>query len=153
MNSLWSPSDSDSESDTVQLDTPPPGVDPHFSQCVHSIKWKLYQAIVLGPELNTPEAQQNELLQTYVNQLERLYRMFEKALRGSISDADTRPFPSSLRHEILSCAMGLKERIKPSASAHAADLIPYQDQLKQILRMYPFVHRTVGGDDVEAEAL
>lgn len=154
MASLWSPSyhsDTDSDSDMDRYDDMmPPGVDETLATGVHTLKWKLYQIIVLGPELNTPEAQQNELLQAYIRQLERLYRILEKALKGAITDTDLRPFPVSLRHEILTLATKLKGQTKLS-NRHAADYIPYLDFLKETLRMYPFVHRSTGGSvDVES---
>lgn len=144
MTSLWNQDlDSDTESDTDTLSTiPPPGVDPGYATCIHRLKWKLYQVIVLGPEPNTPEAQQNELLQKYTRMLESLYRILEKALRGSIADTEVRVFPSALRHEILTCAMDLK---RARNAQHVADRIPHQDFLQQTLRMYPFVHRHQGG--------
>lgn len=142
MASLWQDSDLDSGSESDTEVSVPPGVDPMYASCVHTLKWKLYQTIVLGPEPNTPEAQQNELLQRYITQLERLYRILEKSLRGSVTDAEVRPFPVSLRHEILTCAMKFKGKNK--GVSHVADVVPYQDFLKETLRMYPFVHRTVG---------
>lgn len=157
MASLWN-RDSDSESD-VEMDTdaplpPPPGVDPSYAVCVHSLKWKLYQTIVLGPELNTPEAQQNELLEKYMKHLEHLYGILHKALRGSITESEVRVFPSPLRHEILTCALRLKGLNRGVHKAsHVADIVPYQDFLKETLRMYPFVHRMVGGDRHRVEAL
>lgn len=156
MTSLWAPSyhsdtDSDLDSDKdIDMDneTIPPGVAPEFVHCVHALKWKLYQAIVLGPEPNTPEAQQNELLQVYVTRLDQLYHILEKALRGSVTDAEVRPFPVRLRREILGCAMGLKKTPK---TPHVADTVPYRDFLTETLRMFPFVHRMVGGsNDVES---
>lgn len=158
MTSLWasmsnSDSDSDSDSDFMERMPAPPGVDLPWAQCVHVLKWKLYEAIVLGPELSQPEAQQNELLQVYVNQLEQLYRILEKATHGAVpTSADLRPFPSRLRLEIMKCASGLKGRMAGAAQTpkHVADRIPYQDFLKQTLRTYPFTHRGAGGNNEEA---
>jgi hypothetical protein len=152
MASPWNQDlDSDTDSDTDILPTiKPPGVDPTYATCIHHLKWKLYQTIVLGPEPNTPEAQQNELLQKYTRTLESLYHILEKALRGSIADTEVRVFPSVLRHKILTCAMDLK---RTRNAQHVADRVPYQDFLKQTLRMYPFVHRHVGGADQAVEDL
>jgi hypothetical protein len=151
MASLWNQdSDSDSDTDTPDL---PPGVDPAHASCIHTLKWKLYQAIVLGPESNTPEAQQNELLQKYIEHLERLYHLLDKAMRGSVRDVEVRTFPASLRHEILTCALRLKGLNKGGNVNHAADVLPYQDFLKGTLRMYPFVHHAGGGDAQSVEAL
>lgn len=132
---------------------PPPGVDPSNVACVYALKWKLYQLIVLGPEPNTPEAQQNELLQKYVRQLAHLYQLLSKALRGSITDAEVHIFPRTIRHEILTCALQLKGYNKGRTAPHAADIVPYQDFLKETLQMYPYVHRTIGGDAHLVESL
>lgn len=160
MTSLWDDStDDDSDSETLSVTDSTTDsalqrahVVPEFTHCIHMLKWKLYQAIVLGPEPNTPEAQQNELLQTYVGQLEQLYRILEKALCGEIIDTTLHAFPAPLRQEILSCARDLQKRSKEqNEMRHAADGVPYRDFLKETLRMYPFVHRTSGGMvDVES---
>lgn len=140
--------DSDVESD-VEDNTPPAGVDAEFCRCIQTLKWNLYQTIVLGPQENTPEAQQNGLVQTYVTQLGRLYEFMENALRGRMIEADLRPFPLRHRHEILTCSQWAYRVAK---GLSPTDLVPYRDYLMTALRVYPFVHhmRMLGGaDDVE----
>ncbi len=128
---------------------PPQGVDAEFCRCVQTLKWNLYQAIVLGPQENTPRAQQNDLIQTYVTLLGKLYTFMENALKGRIVDAELRPFPSQRRHEILTCSQWAYRAVK---GLSPTDLVAYRDYLNTSLRVYPFVHHMQilgGADDVE----
>lgn len=139
----------DSDTESMENNVPPPGVNAEFSRCIQTLKWNLYQTIVLGPKENTPEAQQNELVQKYVTQLGRLHTFMENALKGRIIDADLRPFPSRRRHEILTCAQWVYRFVK---GFPPNDVVPYRDYLYHVLRVYPFVHhmRILGGaDDIE----
>lgn len=156
MDNPWNRSESDSDSDSDSDyevrggSIPPKGLDEEFCRCIQTLKWNLYQAIVLGPELNTPSAQQNELIQTYVKHLGHLYNVFENAMKGRIVDSEMRSFPVKLRHEILTCSQWARKHL---SSLPPTDLVPYNDYLNTSLRVYPFVHhmRMLGGaDDVEA---
>ena len=77
-------SDTDTDSQPAENHIPPHGVDDEFCRCIQTLKWNLYQTIVLGPEPNTPEAQQNQLIQRYVAQLGKLYDAMQHALQGRI---------------------------------------------------------------------
>ena len=156
MNNSWngSDSDSDTETDTSAIvkggDIPPKELDGEFCRCIQTLKWNLYQTIVLSPALNTSTAQQNDLIQTYVKQLGRLYLVLDNALKGRIIDAEMRPFPVKLRHDILKCSQWIHRVVRPLTPT---DLVPYRDYVNTALRVYPFVHhmRMLGGaDDVEA---
>lgn len=139
--------DSDDEDTIVVSDTPPEGVNPEFARCLYALKWRIYETTVLGPELNTPEAQQNGLIQTYVRQLGALHKVLEKALSQTITDADMRSFRVSLRPDILKCAQRLRPLIKQATNV--ADHVVYRDFLNERLRMYPFVHHNSAVEDVE----
>lgn len=137
------------DSDIEENNVSPAGVDIEFCRCIQTLKWNLYQAIVLGPQENTPQAQQNALVQNYVTLLGKLCTFMENALKGRIVDADLRPFPSRLRHEILTCSQWAYRAVK---GLSPTDLVSYRDYLTTSLRVYPFVHhmRMLGGaDDVE----
>lgn len=149
-----SDSDSDTETDTHAIvkggDIPPKGLDGEFCRCIQTLKWNLYQTIVLSPTLNTPAAQQNDLIQTYINQLGHLYLALDNALSGRINDAMMRPFPIKLRHDILKCSQWIHRLVRPLTPT---DLVPYWDYVNTALLVYPFVHhmQMLGGeDDVEA---
>ena len=143
-------SDDEVDSDMEENNVPPAGVNEEFCRCIQVPKWSLYQAIVLGPKESTPEAQHNSLLQTYLNHLERLRVVMENALKGRIVDAELKPFPSRLRHEILICSQGVRRMTK---NLSPTDIIPYRDYIFNTLHVFPYVHpmKMVGGaDDVEA---
>lgn len=142
--------DSGGESDeetTVENLTPPKGVTESFCQCVDAIKWEVYKATVMGPELNTPEVQQNKLLETYEGYLEQLDVLLNEALKGSIKESLLVRFPSELRHEILKCAQKIQQMSRGgSAMQHTGGSalgytgrIPYRDYLHTQLRVYPYL--------------
>jgi hypothetical protein len=133
--------DSDSEEEN---NTPPKGVDPEFCKKIQNMKWKIYEIIVLRPELNGPNAQNNELIQQYIHTLEAVHRFFEKAQRGGVVEKDLISFPSEVRSDHLSMANWIANYFKQNGPA---DTVPYQDYLRTTLRVYPFVHRTGFNED------
>jgi hypothetical protein len=136
MNGYSSDSDSEMEEEN---NVPPRGLDPEFCKRIQNMKWRLYQIIILSPELDTPNAQNNELIQMYVNQLEDLYRFLDNAQRVGVVEKDLIKFPSELRSENLSMAEWIKKYFKQNGPA---DTLPYRDYLNTTLRVYPFVHHS-----------
>jgi|LauGreDrversion4_2_1035121.scaffolds.fasta_scaffold11122_5 hypothetical protein len=136
--------DSDLESD-LENNVPPRGMDPEFCRRIQNMKWKLYESIVLGPETETDNAQNNQLIQIYVNTLEKLYRFLERAQHGGVVERDLLSFPAEMRSENLSVANWVKNYFKKNGPI---DTIPYSDYLNTTLRVYPFIHhkRMVGGE-------
>lgn len=134
--------ESDEESrPVVENLVPPKGVSETFCQCVDTLKWQLYETIVLGPELNTPRAQQNQLLESYEHHLEMLYAFLSQALKGAMKESVLSSFPASLRPSILQCAQHIqKMRHGGSGSLRYTDRIPYEDYLVTQLRVYPYLH-------------
>jgi len=147
MNGYSSDSDSEMEEEN---NVPPRGLDPEFCKRIQNMKWRLYQIIILSPELDTPNAQNNELIQMYVNQLEDLYRFLENAQRGGVVEKDLIKFPSELRSENLSVAEWIKNYFRQNGPA---DTLPYRDYLITTLRVYPFVHHTsmIGKQSIDNE--
>ncbi len=115
-----------------------PDVSPEFQQCVSGVKWRLYETVIFGPELDTPQAQENSLVQVYVQNLEAFYRLLDATLRGQFKEAGLSALPAPRRSEVLQCVHALQKIIK--AARHAGDLIPYREYLQEVLRVYPFVH-------------
>lgn len=141
--------DSDGESEeeeVVENLTPPKGVSESFCQCVDTLKWGIFRATVLGPELNTPEAQQNRLLESYETLLEHLYAFLHDALKGSVKESVLTVFPHGIRHSILTCAQTIQQDTR---TLRYTDRIPYHDYLNTQLRIYPYLqHR---GKDLEED--
>lgn len=115
-----------------------PDVSPAFQQCVSSVKWRLYETVIFGPELDTPQAQENSLIQVYVQNLEAFYRLLDATLRGQFKEAGLSALPAARRSEVLQCVHALQKIMK--TARHAGDLIPYREYLQEVLRVYPFVH-------------
>jgi hypothetical protein len=135
---MWWGGDVSEEEQEQEQEQDVPEVSPAFQRCVSDIKWRLYETVVFGPELATPEAQENGLIQTYVQQLETLYRLLDAALRGAFKESDLAALPPARRHEVLQCVHALQKVVK--GAQNAAELIPYREYLQEMLRVYPFVH-------------
>jgi len=119
---------------------PPKGVSEPFCACVDSLKWKLYESVVMRPELNTPEAQQNELLQTYEGLLEKLYALLTQSLKGPIQESAIHGFPEELHSPIRTCVQNIQGmRRGGGALTRYTDRVPYHDYLQTQLRTYPYL--------------
>lgn len=132
----------DSEDDTEYKENlvPPKGVSDLFCSCVDSLKWSLYEAVVLGPEWNTPEAQRNDLLQTYETLLEKLFVILSGALKGrKEGEADLRAFPEALRPAVQECVRRILTMQQAGGPSRDVDRVPYQDYLQTQLRIYPYL--------------
>lgn len=119
---------------------PPRDVSEHFRDCVDSLKWSLYESVVLRPELNTPEAQKNELLQTYEVLLEKLHAFLSHVLKGPVQESALQAFPEELRDVVLKCAHRIQGMRQGGGElAQYTDRIPYHDYLETQLRTYPYL--------------
>ena len=119
---------------------PPKGVSEPFCACVDSLKWSLYEHVVLRPEWNTPEAQKNKLLQTYETLLEKLYALLSQALKGPIQESGLESFPEGLRQDVLHCAHRIQGMRRGGGElVRYTDRIPYHDYLETQLRTYPYL--------------
>lgn len=146
---MYGGEDSEEEESLPENIVSPPGVSLAFCECVDTLKWRLYEAVVLNPELNTPEAQQNKLLQTYEDVLEHLYQFLDQVVKGSIKESTLQAFPLPLRHEILACAQQIRKMSQGGGALRYTDKIPYHDYLRIQLRIYPYLHHR--GKDVDRE--
>ena len=78
-NNNWN-EDTDSEYDDeyTENEVPPPAINQEFIDNILEVKHKLYETTILAPELETPEAQSNEVLQKYMNKVELIEELVKK---------------------------------------------------------------------------
>ena len=96
MSSSWE-DDSEEEYDDDEIimnETAPQGVNEEFKKKVRSAKRSLYQNIVLAPQLRTKNAQNNNILNIYLNKLNALYVMAINAQSGRFVESELSTFPS-----------------------------------------------------------
>ena len=140
LNNKWE-DDTDSEyedEDYTQNEVPPPAVDQQFINNILEVKHKLYDSTVLAPELETPEAQSNKVLQEYLNNLNSVYVMAINAQTGNTLGNEQRihNFPPETREAITQTLNGIAEYFSKNT---VPDTIPYSDFIRNTLHTYPFV--------------
>jgi len=137
-NNNWN-EDTDSEyDDDTQNEVPPPAINQEFIDNILKVKHKLYETTVLAPELETPEAQSNEVLQKYMNNLNSVYVMAINAQSGKIigNEQKINNFPPETR-EVITRMLNL---IADFFSKNTVpDTIPYSDFIRKSLQEYQFV--------------
>jgi hypothetical protein len=139
-NNKWD-EETDSEyedEDYTQNEVPPPAIDQQFIDNILEVKHKLYDATVLAPELETPEAQSNQVLQKYLNSLNSVYVMAINAQSGNTLGNEQRinNFPPETREAITRTLQGVADFFNKNT---VPDTIPYSDFIRNALHTYPFV--------------
>jgi hypothetical protein len=141
MNTNMWEEDSDSEyndEEYVQNEVPPPEMDQKFIDNILEVKHKLYENTVLAPELETPGAQSNKVLQDYLNNLNSVYVMAINAQNGITLGNEQRinTFPPETREAITRTLKWIAEYFSKNT---VPDTIPYSDFIRNTLHTYPFV--------------
>ena len=138
-NNNWNDTDTDSdEEEYPQNEDPPPAINQEFKDIILEVKHKLYETTVLAPELETPEAQSNEVLQKYMNNLNSVYVMAINAQSGNILGNEQRinNFPPETREVITRTLNLIADYFSKN---NVPDTIPYSDFIRNSLHVYPFV--------------
>jgi len=137
-NNNWNDTDTDSdEEEYPQNEDPPPAINQEFKDIILEVKHKLYETTVLAPELETPEAQSNEVLQKYMNNLNSVYVMAINAKTGKIigNEQKINNFPPETREMITRMLNLIADYFSKNT---VPDTIPYSDFIENSLRIYPF---------------
>jgi hypothetical protein len=138
-NNSWN-EDTDSEYDDeyTENEIPPPAINQEFIDNILEVKHKLYETTVLAPKLETPEAQSNEVLQKYMNNLNSVYVMAINAQTGKIigNEQKINNLPPETREMITRMLNLIADYFSKNK---VPDTIPYSDFIENSLRIYPFV--------------
>jgi len=138
-NNNWNEdTDSEYDDDDTQNEVPPPAINQEFIDNILEVKHKLYETTVLAPKLETPEAQSNEVLQKYINNLNSVYVMAINAQSGNILGNEQRinNFPPETREVITRMLNLIADYFSKN---NVPDTIPYSDFIRNSLHVYPFV--------------
>ena len=137
-NNMWetdSDDDNYNDDEIIQNDVPPPDIDPEFRNNVLNIKHEIYENTILKPELNTEEAQSEELLNKYTENLNNIYILCLNAQKGNISN-NLDKFPKEVRHSISTLLSWLADFFKKN---QVVDTIPYASYIQKSFKEYPFI--------------
>jgi hypothetical protein len=135
----WEPEESDGEYDEeeyIQNDIMPQEVDQEFRNNVLNVKHILYDNIILKPEIGTLQAQNNNLLQEYLTNINHVYILSLNAQKGIINESELTKFPESARKPIKQVLNWLADYFKKN---RIPDTIPYEDYITKSFKEYQFV--------------
>jgi hypothetical protein len=138
MADLWNREESDEEyeDEYEQNEVAPPEIDDEFKNGVLNVKHRLYENIILGPELGTKEAQSLETLQSYLNNINDVYILSLNAQRGNINENELNRFPENVREPLRKLLNWMADYFKKN---RAPDTIPYEDYVRKSFKEYQFV--------------
>jgi hypothetical protein len=129
--------DTDYEDDEyVQNEVPPPELNKDFIENILKVKHSLYDNTVLSPELGTRDAQDNKILQGYLNHVGRVYILSINAQRGKVREEDLNTFPENSRRQIKMTLDWITEYFSKN---RIPDTIPYSDFIRKSFHEYQFV--------------
>jgi hypothetical protein len=136
-NNMWETDSDDDYNDDeiIQNDVSPPDIDSEFRNNILNIKHEIYENTILKPELNTEEAQSEELLNKYIENLNNIYILCLNAQKGNVSN-DLDKFPKEIRYSISVLLSGLADFFKKN---QVVDTIPYASYIQKSFKEYPFI--------------
>ncbi len=144
----WSDNDSDYDSEleeTPKNDNPLPEISKEFRDNVLNIKHSLYNNIVLSPELGTQDAQNNTILQDYLEKINKVYILSLSAENGKkIPQEALLIFPEESRKLIRDTLDWILNFFKNN---HISDTVPYSDHIRKSFHDYQFVQNNSFEDD------
>jgi hypothetical protein len=131
----WEESDDDSNEYFLN-ETQPNGVNDEFSNMLLRTKHKLYTSIVLSPNIDNENAQDNGLLEDYLNHMNRLYVMTVVCQNGKSNVRNLNEFPEEVRADIQKLVEWLESFFSKN---RIPDTIPYTDYIRNQLHVYPLI--------------
>lgn len=120
----------------IQNEIPPPPINNEFVDNILKIKHSLYDDIILSPRLGTKEAQDNNLIQKYLEQLNKVYILTINAKKGIIDDKSLTRYSPKTRELIKNTLVWISNYFKHN---NIMDIIPYEDYLHKMFREYQFI--------------
>ncbi len=145
----WSDNDSDyvneMDEEIIKNDNPLPEISKEFRDNVLNVKHSLYNNIVLSPELGTQNAQNNEVLQDYLEKINKVYILSLSAENGKkIPEEALLVFPEESRKMIRVTLDWILNFFKNN---HISDTVPYSDHIRKSFHDYQFVQNNSFEDD------
>jgi hypothetical protein len=137
MSTAWD-DDTDSEEEYNDNEIPPEGVSEDFKKKVRLAKRSLYQNIVLAPRLGTKNAQDNQILNQYLNKLNSMYVLAINAQSGRFVEGELSSFPAPTQAYIKDMVHAI---IKSFKENNVPDVIPYRDYIRKMLHEYQFLQK------------
>jgi hypothetical protein len=139
MSNSWDDdSDEDYDDEIIMNETSPQGVNEEFKKKVRSAKRSLYQNIVLAPQLGTKNAQNNNILNIYLNKLNSLYVMAINAQSGRFVESELSTFPSQSQAPIKDMIHIIITFFREN---NVPDTIPHTDYIRKMLHEYQFLQK------------
>lgn len=131
--------DSEEEYEEERDVSPWPEMDQGFVNNVVQVKHSLYENTVLSPELGTNDAQDDKVLQDYLNQLNRVYVMSIQAQNGkTFSKESLRMFPKETQDVLYQTLTWIADFFGRN---QLSKTIPYADYLRKSFHDYQFVQK------------
>lgn len=136
---MW-PNNEDSDDDyndedSILNEEPPPDIDENFKKNVLNLKHEIYENTVLSPDLGTEEAQNNKVLEDYLENINKVYILCKNAQNGNISN-NLNQFPKETRELIHNLLIWIADYSKNN---QVVDTIPYVDYIQKSFKEHPFV--------------
>ena len=129
----------DSEYEDDNNETPPQGITKEFRDIILTAKQSLYDNIILGPKLETPDAQNLQLVQIYIDKLNEFYKLTNN--NGDITQK-LEIFPIQSRDSIQQALTTIQTFFRINTAIE--DRLPYENYLNHILKKYQFVFKKKG---------
>ena len=129
----------DSEYEDDNNETPPQGITKEFRDIILTAKQSLYDNIILGPKLETPDAQNLQLVQIYIDKLNEFYKLTNN--NGDITQK-WEIFPIQSRDSIQQALTTIQTFFRINTAIE--DRLPYENYLNHILKKYQFVFKKKG---------
>lgn len=143
----WSDDETEEEyeEETIKREDPLPELNPEFRENVLKVKHSLYNNIVLSPDLGTKGAQDNNVLQDYLEKLNKVYIMSISSENGKkITDEALLIFPEETRNLIRTTLDWIFDFFQKN---HISLTVPYSDHIRKSFHDYQFVQNNSFEED------
>jgi len=124
------------DSDELLNEEAPDGIDPEFANNVLATKHALYDKIVLAPNIDDEESQNNELLDNYVKHINKVYVLAVVSQNGKKNARNMDEFPEGARENIQTMLEWLETFFSKN---HIPSTIPYTHYVKHHFYVYPYI--------------
>ena len=127
---------SDNDSDFQPNEEPLEDINPEFVNNILNVKHSLYDNTILEPEVETNKAQNNEVLQSYLDKINKVYMLAITAQNGKRNAYQLEIFPKDTRQIIQTTLQWIEDYFSKN---QIPDTIPYSDFIRKSLHEYQFV--------------